>query len=489
MRRPKRAPTGQGDAPEVAAVRRAIEKWRNHFPDLDARAEELADEFRLAGGDLYGTISERLRARHQLGIRILPSDVMPDRLRWLDWHARQLMLNELLRPASRTFSGARRRWRRSRRRPRSTRCVAGAEFAETAAATTVRAAPDPIFRRGADDAVQPLPARAAMRRAMICCCSSARFGAGYEQVAHRLTTLQRVGARGLLFFMLRIDRAGQGSKRYAGASQSSLVDGDARCPLWGVHEAFSPPRRGRRRSGRTRGRIALVHASRARSPRPARQAAVHPRGLRRRASGVDAKVAAPLMAARGIDLMRSPATPIGLGCRRCTRTGCVQRSMPPLGRPLRFQRRRTRRERVRFRGRLIASVVRAVHSAPGTIAMVDIRAIDGAVAGRGTAGMSRQADCRNQTLFFGNGGRAAADRLALGPATVAARQSRRQPVLFRALPRVRCNITSKSTGSGNGAVRDITMPSGTSDGSISKPMTPRSIFFLWRSGASACSPL
>src|SRR3546814_10666222 len=72
---PEGRATSEGDAPEVAAVRRAIEKWRNHFPDLDARAEELADELRLAGGDLYGTISERLRTRHQLGIRILPSDV------------------------------------------------------------------------------------------------------------------------------------------------------------------------------------------------------------------------------------------------------------------------------------------------------------------------------------------------------------------------------------------------------------------------------
>src|SRR3546814_5227117 len=87
--------TSEGDAAEVTAVRRAMEKWRIHFPVLDARAEELAAELRLAGGDLYGTISERLRTRHQLGIRILPSDVMPDRLRWLDWHARQLMLNEL----------------------------------------------------------------------------------------------------------------------------------------------------------------------------------------------------------------------------------------------------------------------------------------------------------------------------------------------------------------------------------------------------------
>ena len=162
-----------------------------------------------------------------------------------------------------------------------------------------------------------------------------RFGAGYEQVAHRLTTLQRVGARGLPFFMLRIDRAGQGSKRYSGASQSPLVDGDARCPLWGAHEAFARPGEviadlveledGSRWFTQSRS-VAAPGASG--SGTPARFAVC---------VGVDAKVAAPLIAARGIDLMRSPATPIGLGCRRCTRTGCVQRSVPPLGRPLRFR--------------------------------------------------------------------------------------------------------------------------------------------------------
>src|SRR3546814_20142237 len=52
-----------------------------------------------------------------------------------------------------------------------------------------------------------------------------RFGAGYEQVAHRLTKLQRVGARGLPFFMLRLDLAGHDRKRVAlGKSVSVCVD-------------------------------------------------------------------------------------------------------------------------------------------------------------------------------------------------------------------------------------------------------------------------
>jgi predicted transcriptional regulator len=321
------------EAPEVDTVRRAIERWRNHFPDLDARAEELADELRLAGGDLYGTIAERLRTRHQLGIRILPTDVMPDRLRWLDWHARQLMLNELLRPASRTFQAAA-TLAQMEAKAEIDALVAGAEFAAPASAR--------LFER---HLVHYFAAALMMPygRFLRACDATGydllllqrRFGAGYEQVAHRLTTLQRVGARGLPFFMLRIDRAGQASKRYAGASQSPLVDGDARCPLWGVHEAFSRPGEviadliemedGSRWFTQSRS-VAAPGASGGGTP--ARFAVC---------IGVDAKIAAPLVAARGIDLMRSPATLVGLGCRRCTRSGCVQRSAPPQARALRFR--------------------------------------------------------------------------------------------------------------------------------------------------------
>ena len=321
------------EAPEVDAVRRAIERWRNHFPDLDARAEELADELRLAGGDLYGTIAERMRTRHQLGIRILPADVMPDRLRWLDWHARQLMLSELLRPASRTFQAAA-TLAQMEAKAEIDALVAGAEFAESGAA---RLFERHLIHYFAAALMMPYDRflRACDATGYDLLLLQRRFGAGYEQVAHRLTTLQRVGARGLPFFMLRIDRAGQASKRYAGASQSPLTGGDARCPLWGVHEAFSRPGEvvadlieledGSRWFTQSRS-VAAPGATG--TGTPARFAVC---------IGVDAKVAAPLVAARGIDLMRERATPIGLGCRRCTRTGCVQRSTPPQARALRFR--------------------------------------------------------------------------------------------------------------------------------------------------------
>lgn len=339
-------PMRDAEAPEVRGVRMAIEQWRNHFADLDAAAEALADELRLAGSDLYAQISERLRTRHQLGIRIMPADVMPDRLRWLDYHSRQLVLSELLRPASRTFQAAA-VLAQAEQGDAIDALVAGARLEDQAA--------ERLFRR---HLINYFAAAVMMPygRFLRACESTGydllllqrRFGAGFEQVAHRLTTLQRVGARGLPFFMLRIDRAGQGSKRYAGASHSPLVDGDARCPLWSVHEAFARAGEviaelveledGSRWYTQARA-VAAVGASG--SGTPARFAVV---------IGVDAKLAAPIAAARGIDMLRAPATPIGLGCRKCARTNCPQRSSPPLGRPLTFNDRERGRSPFNFAG-------------------------------------------------------------------------------------------------------------------------------------------
>lgn len=321
-----------GEAPEVQEVRVAIEQWRNHFADLDGQAEALADELRLSGGDLYGSIAERLRVRHQLAIRILPSDVMPDRLRWLDYHARQLQLSELLRPASRCFQAAA-TLGQIEAKGEIDALVAGASFSSSAG--------ERLFRR---HLVHYYAAALMMpySRFLRACDATGydllllqrRFGAGFEQVAHRLTTLQRVGARGLPLFMLRIDRAGQGSKRYAGASQSPLVDGDARCPLWAIHTAFSRP------GEVIADLVELEDGSRwftqSRSVAASGTIGQGPTARFAICVGVDAKLAAPLVAARGIDLLRAEATPIGLGCRRCTRTGCPQRSAPPINRTLRF---------------------------------------------------------------------------------------------------------------------------------------------------------
>lgn len=319
----------------VSEVRAEIERWRNHFADLDTQAEALADELRLVSGDLYGAIADRLRIKHELSIRILPIDIMPDRLRRLDLHARQLQLSELLDPASRTFAAAF-QLAQLEAKPEIDALVAGGEFTDRAG--------ERMFRRhlnGYFAAAVMMPYgrfhRACEAMGYDIDILQRRFGAGFEQVAHRLTTLQRVGARGLPFFMLRIDRAGQSSKRYAGASGSPLVGTDGRCPLWQVHTAFDRPSDIMRHLVELEDGQRWFTIARAVRPQAGRAGGVVAEFVV--CLGVEAGLAAPLVYARGVDLQSGTATPIGLGCRQCLRTECPQRSAPPVGRVLTFNER------------------------------------------------------------------------------------------------------------------------------------------------------
>lgn len=317
-----------GAEPEDAGrrVRREIERWRNHFADLDAAAEALADELRIAAGDLYGAMAERLRVKHQLAVRILPADVMPDRMRRLDLHARQIQLSEMLDVPARTFALAERLAEEAR-----------AEIDALVKAAAFDRVAERLYRRhlsGYFAAAVMMP----YARFLRACETSGydlellqrRFGASFSQVAHRLTTLQRVGARGLPFFLIRVDRAGQVSKRYAGASASPLAEGPGICPLWNIFESFA-------RDEIVSQLVELEDGSRwftlarAVAPQGARVASVPARfamGI-----GLAASEARTLAVAAGRDLA-ARAVPIGLGCRACMRPDCPQRSVPPAGRAM-----------------------------------------------------------------------------------------------------------------------------------------------------------
>ena len=319
-------------------VRREIERWRNHFADLDVAAEALSDELRLSNADMGAALAERLRTKHQLALRILPVDVMPDTLRRLDLHARQLQLSELLDPASRNFQVAV-QLALLEQRDAIAGIANGAQFADRAAWR--------LFRRhlaGYFAAALLMPygrfIRACEATGYDLTILQRRFGVGFEQLAHRLTTLQRVGQRGLPFFMARLDRAGQFSKRYAGASGTLLIESEASCPLWAAHQAFE-------RAGRICTQTVLLEEGNgARSPwftlartvegsgAPGGQAAQFVVVL-----GLDAQLAAQLAQARGLSLESSDATRIGLGCARCHRADCLQRSLPPRGAALQFDER------------------------------------------------------------------------------------------------------------------------------------------------------
>lgn len=325
-------PAERRDDPAKAA-RREIERWRNHFADLDVAAEALADELRLSRGDTYAALAERLRERHQLAIRIFPQEVLPDAVRRLDLHARQVQLNEMLDPASRTFQLAI-QVALLEFRDTITSIAAGAQFPDETArrmferhlaayAAAALVMPYGRFLRACEATGYDLPVL--MRR----------FGVGFESLAHRLTTLQRIGQRGLPFFMARIDRAGQFSKRYSGASEVTLLEGEASCPLWDAHRAFE-------RAGEIFVQPLLMADS---GSAPSHWLTIA-RTVQGRAIGgaarfvvilgVEARFATDLVAARAVSLRSDDATVVGPGCARCHVPDCFQRSLPPRGTTLQF---------------------------------------------------------------------------------------------------------------------------------------------------------
>ena len=159
-----------------------------------------------------------------------------------------------------------------------------------------------------------------------------RFGASIEQVAHRLSTLQRPSAKGIPFFFVRVDQAGTITKRHSATRLQFARFGGA-CPLWNVHQAFETPSRFLRQLAETPDGVRYISLSRDVSKSggsfgaPVRRFAI--------SLGCEVRHAADLVYADDLDVTNPKAyEPIGISCRICERKSCHQRSVPPLERRL-----------------------------------------------------------------------------------------------------------------------------------------------------------
>ncbi|MEM7319734.1 MAG: short-chain fatty acyl-CoA regulator family protein [Pseudomonadota bacterium] len=161
---------------------------------------------------------------------------------------------------------------------------------------------------------------------------SARFGTSIEQVAHRLSTLQRPGVKGVPFFFVRVDQAGTITKRHSATRLQFARFGGA-CPLWNVHRAFETPGHFLRQLAETPDGMRYISLARDVSKpggsfgAPVRRYAI--------ALGCEVRHADALVYADTMDISNASAyEPIGISCRICERQICHQRSVPPLERRL-----------------------------------------------------------------------------------------------------------------------------------------------------------
>jgi hypothetical protein len=305
-----------------------IQAQRNHFPDIEEAAETLAGALGEPHA-AFEAIRRRLKDGFGIDTRIVPPELLDFSSQAYDYHRKRLMLSSLLRPESRTFGAAYH--------------LVMVEFAPLLKRLVEAAgAPDVPTRRllhmslgnyAAAAALMPygrfLAAAEQARYDVDRLC--AEFGASVEQVSHRLTTLSRPGARGIPFFMLRVDSAGNVSKRFAGESFPFSRFGGT-CPRWNLHAAFQTPGRVATQIVETPDGQSYFTISRTverpirLDPRESSQLAI---GL-----GCDLKHASKIVYADGLDLTRPYVTPIGPACALCPRQKCPQRAAAPAGRTL-----------------------------------------------------------------------------------------------------------------------------------------------------------
>lgn len=326
------ADTGAGpDDGPADRVREYVQGRRNHFPELDALGEALAEALMAEspGEPFEARARARLQTAHGLSVRTLPAEVMVEWTRRYDPHRKRLLLSETLGPSSRAFAVA------------FQLALAEHDVELTALAEAAGMPDEPTRRLLKVSLANTLAAALLMPYAAFQAAAEetgydlarlqARFGVGFEQAAHRLTTLSRPTARGVPFFLMRVDQAGNISKRFASGAFPFSRFGGA-CPRWRLHSAFRTPGRivtqiietpdGQRwftlaRTVDRQGHDAFTEGH---------DLAI---GL-----GCELRHAHRLMYARGLDLAAPEVTPIGPACRLCHRHPCAERAAPPIDRAL-----------------------------------------------------------------------------------------------------------------------------------------------------------
>lgn len=312
-------------------VRDYFYERQNYLHELDTAAEDLTVKMRMHHGDLAGEIARRLSEIHGVHIR-RRVDLGETVLHRYDPATKTLEISNHLSPGQRIFKMAAelaylefgemidRLVDEGKFTSDESRTLARLGLANYFAAATVL--PYRQFHDAAEDF------RYDIQRL------SAFYSVSYETIAHRLSTMQRPSMRGVPFSFVRVDRAGNMSKRQSATGFHFSASGGT-CPLWNVYETFATPGKisvqiAQMPDGRNYLWVArTVELRAARYGQPGKTFAI---GL-----GCELRHAHRLVYSEGLDLSEDPgklATPIGAGCRVCERDRCPQRAFPALGRAL-----------------------------------------------------------------------------------------------------------------------------------------------------------
>jgi len=296
----------------------------NYIDPLDRAAEALAAEIGEFGPDRLQRLIAYCAEAHDLRV-VLTAPTRPDLIRDFDRATRTLAINARLEPSTQFFQIA-----GHLAGMEQTTLLAllldGASFKTQEARSICRMGLSNYFA-GALQMPYGAFLKAAEAHRYDIEELAHLFGASLEQVAHRLSTMQRPRERGVPFFFARVDAAGTITKRHSATALQFARFGGA-CPLWNVHRAFEAHGQIIRQLAETpdgNRYLCLAWSTEKRS------GGYH--GTTRRyayALGCEASHAGRLVYAEDLDLGRASFDPIGISCRICERRACPQRAVPPL---------------------------------------------------------------------------------------------------------------------------------------------------------------
>jgi predicted transcriptional regulator/transcriptional regulator with XRE-family HTH domain len=315
-----------GAASGMQEINDFLHDQRNHFPTLEQAAERVWGDQGLTAEGLALQIPAVLSERHGVNVEVSTGDESDSGLVQFDEAAGVLRLSPLLPATSRTFQAAR---------------YLGALACQTEIGAILDESrlKDPELRVLASGLLARYFAGALLMpyAAMLSAAQATRydlellsqqFQASFEQVCHRLTSLQRPGAEAIPFHFLRVDIAGNISKRYSASGLPIPQYGNS-CPRWNVHTAFLTP-------GRIDAKVMTLpdgssYFTIARSLTKPAGSYHEPQTHYSIALGCEISRAREIVYSDGLDLDNPDAAlPVGVTCRLCERQNCLQRAFPPV---------------------------------------------------------------------------------------------------------------------------------------------------------------
>jgi predicted transcriptional regulator/DNA-binding XRE family transcriptional regulator len=326
----------------VEHVRHILEKNNNYFAELEEQVLNLRHHIQTPISGIsaksmpqdvdFNALIAYIQTTQNISVRVMPADVMGANLRRYDHHRQDILISEVLRRPQRIFHLLV-QYALIEQKQIITPLITDADQLTEQTLSLMR-----ITMAGYFAAAVMMPysqfLHAAKSLRYDIDLVSRRFGVTFEQACHRLTTLNAPDEKGIPFAFVRIDDAGNISKRISAAGINFALHSGA-CPKWSVHRSFRNPEKTLVQAAELPNGQQVLSIARAVPPLLTVSSQSAPEFAI--ALGCELHHSSDIVYADHLDTGKNKMLDaVGVNCSVCERLDCTQRSHPPIGYELRF---------------------------------------------------------------------------------------------------------------------------------------------------------